>query len=151
MFRSMAVLALVMFTGAAFSSNVLAAADSENYGNVKVSEVTSIYDGDTLRVNIAGWPSIIGNRISVRVKDIDTPELRGKCEQEKQLARKAKQATVSLLRNGKKIELRNLQRDKYFRLLADVYVDNQSLGVALKKAGLARTYHGGTKSSWCAP
>lgn len=146
MFRSIVLLALVMVTGAAFAS-----ANNENYGNVTVSEVTSIYDGDTLRVNVAGWPSIVGNRIAVRVKDIDTPELRGRCEQEKQLARKAKQATVSMLRNGKKIELRNLQRDKYFRLLADVYVDNQSLGVALKKAGLARAYQGGTKSNWCTP
>lgn len=144
MLRSSIILALVFFTGVCF-----AGADNDNYGNVIVSEVTSIYDGDTFRANIASWPPIIGNRVSIRVKGIDAPELRGKCEQEKQLARKAKQAAVAMIRNGRKIELRNLQRDKYFRLLADVYVDNQSLALALKKAGLVRAYNGGTKTSWC--
>ena len=54
-----------------------------------------------------------------------------------------------MIRSGRKIELRNLQRDKYFRLLADVYVDNKSLGARLKRAGLARAYNGGTKTTWC--
>lgn len=141
--RSLFALALVFFTSVCFASS-----DKAHYGNVIVSEITSIYDGDTFRATIAGWPPIIGNRISVRVKDIDAPELKGKCEQEKQLARKAKQATVDMLRKGRTIELRNLQRDKYFRLLADVYVDNQSLAAMLLKSGLARPYNGGTKTSW---
>ncbi len=144
MIRSLLALALLMCASVGF-----AAADDENYGSVTVSEVTSIYDGDTLRVTIAGWPPVAGNRIAVRVKGIDTPEMRGQCEQEKALARKAKQTTVDMIRSGRKIELRNLQRDKYFRLLADVYVDNKSLGARLKKAGLARAYNGDTKKGWC--
>lgn len=142
--RSLFALALVFITGVCFASS-----DTADYGNVTVTEVTSIYDGDTFRVTIAHWPPIVGNRISVRVKGIDAPELKGKCEQEKQLARKAKQATVAMLRAGRKIELRNLQRDKYFRLLADVYVDGQSLAQMLLKSGLARPYNGDTKGSWC--
>lgn len=127
----------------------LPAADEATYGNVTVSEVTSIYDADTFRVTIAGWPPVAGNRIAVRVKGIDAPEMLGKCEREKQLARQAKQAAVALLRGAKKVELRNMQRDKYFRLLADVYVDRKNLAKALQKAGLARPYNGGTKQSWC--
>ena len=119
------------------------------YGDVTVSEVTSIYDGDTLRVNIPNWPAIVGSRIPVRVKGIDAPEMRGKCTREITLARQAKQAAVAMVRAGKKIELRNLQRDKYFRLLADVYVDDKSLADTLLKAGLAYAYQGGTKKSWC--
>lgn len=142
--RHLLTLALVLCTGVC-----LAAADDDNYGNVTITDVTSIYDGDTLRVTIDGWPAVIGHRISVRVKGIDTPELKGKCEQEKAMARQAKQATVAMVRAGRVIELRNLQRDKYFRLLADVYVDGKSLGTTLTRQGLARPYNGAKKSSWC--
>ena len=80
---------------------------------------------------------------------IDTPELRGKCKAEKELARKAKQYTVTGLREAKKIELRDIQRGKYFRLLASVFVDGVSLGDLLIREGLAVPYDGGTKKSWC--
>jgi len=81
----------------------------KNYGSVEVSEVTSIYDGDTFRANIKDYPGIVGYRIGIRVNGIDTPEIRGKCEKEKLLAREAKQITVSTLRAAKKIELRNMK------------------------------------------
>lgn len=132
------------------ASPAQAAADDETYGNIVVSQVTSIYDADTFRVTINSWPAVAGNRIAVRVKGIDAPEMQGKCDKEKELAKKAKQTTVAILRAGKKVELRNLQRDKYFRLLADVYVDGKNLGKTLQKAGLAYAYQGGTKKSWCA-
>lgn len=125
------------------------ATDSPSYGNVTVTEVTSIYDADTFKVDIRQWPAVVGSRIAVRVKGIDAPEMQGKCEREKELARKAKQTTVAMLRAGKKIELRNLQRDKYFRLLADVHVDGKNLATTLLQAGLAYPYSGGTKKSWC--
>ena len=47
------------------------------------------------------------------------------------------------------IELRNLARDKYFRILADVYVNGQLLADALKEKGLAKDYDGeGPKPTW---
>lgn len=125
------------------------AAETAQYGNVIVSEVTSIYDGDTFRVTIKDWPAIAGYRIGVRVKGVDTPEISGKCPEEKALARKAKQFTVGLLRSGQPVELRNLQRDKYFRLLADVYVGKRNLATELKKAGLGYDYQGGKRKRWC--
>jgi len=76
--------------------------------------------------------------------------MRGKCEQEKVLARKAKQYTVTMLRNAKTIELRNMQRGKYFRVVADVYADGQSVGEGLVREGLAVVYDGGKKvKDWC--
>ena len=48
------------------------------YGSTIVGEVTSIYDGDSFRVNIEGWPPIIGERIPIRVNGVDAPEIRGK-------------------------------------------------------------------------
>ena len=77
--------------------------------------------------------------------------MRAKCSKEKELARAAKKLTVSLLRNAKKIELRNIKRGKYFRLLADVYVDDVSIADELMKSGFAVKYDGGTKIDWCKP
>ena len=131
-----------------FMSSVVVAADRQ-FGDVMVSEVTSIYDADTFRVSIKGWPDIIGKRMSVRVLGVDAPEIRGKCASEKQAARRAKQFTVEALRSAKKIELRNIQRGKYFRILANVFVDGKNLAQALINARLAREYHGGTRKGWC--
>ena len=123
---------------------------NKNYGNTVVSEVTSIYDGDTFRANLAGYPEIVGYRIGVRVNGIDTPEMRGKCQKEKDLAHKAKQFAVTKLRAAKKIELKNMKRGKYFRIVADVYVDNRNLGMMLIENHLAVPYDGGHKAKdWC--
>ena len=122
---------------------------AKDYGNATVKEVTSVYDADTFRVNIEGYPPIAGERIPVRILGVDAPELRGKCESEKVKARQAKQFTVHALRSAKTIELRNMQRGKYFRILADVYIDGKSLADSLIQAGHARVYDGGKRSSWC--
>ncbi|ABC28824.1 Micrococcal nuclease-like protein [Hahella chejuensis KCTC 2396] len=121
----------------------------ENFGSATVAQVTSIYDGDTFRADIADWPAIVGQRIGVRIKHIDTPELRGSCKKEKALALKAKQFLVEKLRNAKQVKLENIQRDKYFRVLADVVADGESLGQSLIKEKLAVPYEGGTKIDWC--
>jgi micrococcal nuclease len=91
-----------------------------NYGSVFIDEVTSIYDGDTFRVNINSYPKIIGHKMAIRLANVDTPELRGECTQEKLLARKAKQFTVNFIRESKALELRNMRKDKYFRIVADL-------------------------------
>lgn len=116
-----------------------------NYGNVKAQYIRN-YDGDTITVNIPDCPDIIGKNITVRIKGIDTPEIKGKSEKEKQLARTAKRMVNSLLKNTKSIELKNIQRDKYFRILADVYYDGKNLSEILIKNKLAVPYDGGTKT-----
>jgi endonuclease YncB( thermonuclease family) len=116
---------------------------------ITVSEVTSIYDADTFRINIDGWPPFVGERMPVRISGVDAPEIRGKCNEEKTAARKAKQYTVAMLRGAKHIELRNIRRGKYFRLLADVYADGKSIAEGLINAGLARSYDGGARRGWC--
>ena len=123
---------------------------SKNFGDAIVSEVTSIYDGDTFRANISGWPYIIGERVMIRINGIDAPELRGKCAQEKRWALRAKQFVVEKLRHARKIVLKNMHRGKYFRIIADVYVDEVNLGEEMIKRGLAVEYHGGPrKMDWC--
>ena len=129
---------------------VSAQAAGPEYGAVQISQVNSVYDGDTFRVTIAGWPSIVGENIPVRVAGIDTPEIRGKCLREKELARKAKAFVRNRLAQAHTIELRNIRRGKYFRLVANVYVDGQDLTQMLISQGLGVPYDGGHKSvNWC--
>jgi endonuclease YncB( thermonuclease family) len=122
-------------------------AKDKSFGDATVLEITSIYDGDTFRANIKGFPPVIGEHMPIRINGIDTPELRGKCEKEKQLARLAKQFTVERLRAAKSVVLKNIKRGKYFRLIADVYLDGVSLGEQLIKQGHAVKYIGKAKQA----
>lgn len=119
------------------------------YDDAIVSRVHNVYDGDTITVDIYGYPSVVGSKIGVRVAGIDTPEIHGKCVAEKKLAVKAKSYVATVVGKGKSVVLKNVQRDKYFRLLADVYVDGISISELMISNGMARPYDGGTKSSWC--
>jgi len=133
-----ALLLLLFITFTAHSQNT-----------VSVSRVISVYDGDTFRVDIDELSDIVGKNIAIRILGIDTPEIRGQCEKEKQLAIKARDFTRYYLNNASNIQLSNLKRDKYFRLLADVYIDGESLAAALLVNNLAVRYSGNKKSNWC--
>ena len=119
------------------------------YGTVTVSKVISVYDGDTFRVDINSLPPIVGKNIPIRVNGVDTPEIRGKCQYEKNLALKARDFVRDKLSNAKEIKLTNLQRGKYFRVVANVLVDGVSLEQELLDNKLAYRYGGGKKLSWC--
>jgi endonuclease YncB( thermonuclease family) len=119
------------------------------YGTVIVSKVINVYDGDTFRVNIDSLPPIVGKNIPIRVNGVDTPEIRGKCQYEKDLALEARDFVRVKLSNAKEIKLTNLQRGKYFRVVANVLVDGVSLEQELLDNKLAYEYSGGKKLSWC--
>ena len=121
----------------------------EQYGEVTLDNITEVYDGDSFKANINSWPAIIGKEIIVRIKGIDAPELPGKCQQEHLLAKLSRQHTAQLLDQSFRIELKNMQRDRYFRILADVYVDRIDLGKSLISHHLAIPYQGGPKHNWC--
>lgn len=107
-----------------------------------------VYDGDTFYVDMPHWPEPVRKRLGIRVRGIDTPEIKGKCDSEKDLALQARDHVRIILSKGR-VELRNTTRGKYFRLVSDVYVDGIDLGKSLINQGLAREYHGGKRQSWC--
>ena len=117
---------------------------------VVINKVINVYDGDTFRVNIDEFPPIIGENIAIRILGIDTPEIKGNCQQERQLAIKARDFTRKYLNSGSVISLTDLKRDKYFRILANVYIDGKNLGDALLMQNLAVVYLGKKKFNWCA-
>ena len=119
------------------------------YGTAIVSKVISVYYGDTFRVNIDSLPPIVGKNIPIRLNGVDTPEIQGKCQYEKDLALKARDFVRNKLANAKEVKLTKLQRGKYFRVVADVMIDGVSLEQELLDNELAYKYTGGKKSSWC--
>jgi micrococcal nuclease len=109
------------------------------------------HDGDTLTVRINNVHPLLGDRISVRIYGIDTPELYSADVCERRAAQMAQKVVKSLLSGAQRIDLVSVRRDKYFRILADVRADGESVAQVLLRQGLAYPYHGGTKISydWC--
>ena len=124
-------------------------ATTKNIFTLTPEEIVSIYDGDTFKIDLAGVHPLFGDDVSVRLFGVDTPEMRGSEDRVKVLAKKARNLTEQALMGAEKIELKNPQRGKYFRIIADVYVDGKSLAALLMKAGLGKAYDGeGAKPVW---
>ena len=132
-----------------FILNLFLISSTFAYGDVKISKVISIYDGDTLRVNIDSFPDIIGKNIRIRIKGIDAPEIKGKCQTEIDLAIMARDYLRNAINQSSQIELRNIERGKYFRIVGELYIDGQNISNNLIKRKLAYYYNGGKKNSWC--
>ena len=114
-----------------------------SFDNVSVA---SVYDGDTFKINLNCSLTVYCEKVPVRVLGVDTPEIKGQTEREKELAQQAKAFTKSFLENGP-ISLTDCERDKYFRLLCTVKnAQGQNLATELIKRNLGYEYWGGTKS-----
>lgn len=109
------------------------------------------YDGDTLTFFIPNVHPLLGEKISVRVRGVDTAERKGKHPCEKDRAFAAQELIGKTLEAAKRIDLVKVDRDKYFRILADVQVDGKSIKDILIDANLGYSYNGGTKqnANWC--
>ena len=132
-----------------FILNSLLISSTFAYGDVKISKVISIYDGDTLRVNIDSFPDIVGKNIRIRIKGIDAPEIKGKCQKEIDLAIMARDYLRNAINQSSQIELRNIERGKYFRIVGDLYIDSVNISKILQNKGLVYSYNGGKKKTWC--
>tara|TARA_Y100000590_G_scaffold67132_1_gene72810 strand:- start:111 stop:659 length:549 start_codon:yes stop_codon:yes gene_type:complete len=116
---------------------------------VNKGRVIKVYDGDTITIasKIPGLRNSPLYRFSVRLNGIDTPELKGgKNEQEKEVAILARDWLSSQILN-KDIELREVQTEKYGRLLAEVWFNKKNMNQEMIKKRFAVTYDGGTKNS----
>jgi len=125
------------------------AAGNQCFGDFENVEYIRNYDGDTITVNIKDVHPLLGHEIRIRVRGIDCPEIRAKCDGEKELAKSAKDLVNRFCRRDLKMTLKNVQRDKYFRIVADVYILELNLRDILIKYNLAVPYDGGAKINWC--
>ncbi len=119
---------------------------AKSYGDYQGAVYLRNYDGDTITFNLPGLHPIIGEKISIRVNGIDTPEMRGGCAKEKYDAQQAKEMVADILKDAERIDLKNMEREKYIRIAADVFVDGESLADILVETGTAIQYYGGKKN-----
>ncbi len=117
--------------------------DEQTFEDVSIA---SIYDGDTFKINLNCSLAVYCEKVPVRVRGVDTPEIKGKTPREKNLAQKAKEFTKEFL-SVAPVSLTNCGRDKYFRLLCDVTNgEGKDLARELIKRDYGYSYQGGTKS-----
>jgi endonuclease YncB( thermonuclease family) len=112
------------------------------------ANVLRVIDGDTFDARVRVWPGMeITTR--VRLRDIDAPELNGRCDDERRLAREASDALTAMLAE-EGVSIGRVAFDKYGgRVLADAATRRTGdVAAALLDAGLVRRYTG-RRASWC--
>lgn len=113
---------------------------------IDIGYVIKVYDGDTITI-AAKWTNELPiYRFPVRLAGIDCPEMTSKDENEKQCAVLAKGEMARLAMN-QTVFLKNVQTEKYGRILADVYVGTLHLNQHMLDNRFAVKYDGGTKQS----
>jgi micrococcal nuclease len=95
----------------------------------ELPQVVSVGDGDTLRVKQGG------KTITLRLGCIDAPEST-QAPWGSQSANRLKQ----LLPAGQTVQVREIERDRYGRTVAELYLGNQSVNLMMIKEGQAVVY-----------
>ena len=101
-----------------------------------------VWDGDTFILEKAG-----SKPTKIRLGNIDTPEIAGRCHFETVLAQRAKSRLAALLAGGV-VEINPDKLDRYGRQLAEVAIAAGDVGEILIAENLARPWDG-ARHPWC--
>ncbi len=141
------ILGLLMFPITFFGTQ------AEEITNKYAGIVTDVYDGDTVTMEVLIWK---GQKVEakIRLKGIDTPEIRGKCEAEKILAIAARdlvrELTLDKLTILEAIPYEGKADGKYGRIIGVLYTPTgENINDLLVTRGLARSYDAGARQGWC--
>ncbi len=132
---------------------VAASGDNPHHTDAVLGPVSAwvlrVIDVDTIAVRARIW---IGQSVETRVRiaGVDTPELRGDCALEIDLATAARDLVAEAIGNAP-VTLRDVRHDKFGgRVLARVERDTgEDIATLLIIAGLGRPYDGGKRAPWC--
>lgn len=110
---------------------------------IEWGKVVKVYDGDTITIAVMlyGKPY----KFSTRLNGIDTPEIRGKSVSEKAKAIEARDFLKGKIFN-EMIQLKNIEYDKYGRLLADIFHNERNISQMMIDNCYAVVYDGGKKT-----
>ena len=106
-----------------------------------------MYDGDTITVASKILKGKDVYRFSVRLNGIDSPEIKGKSEDEKMSAIVSRDKLSNLILN-KVVRLEDVKTEKYGRILAEVYLDNLHINQWMLENKFAEPYDGGKKKKF---
>lgn len=91
--------------------------------------VVSIGDGDTLRIRLSGQVT------TIRLGCIDAPE-----RSQKPFGERSTSRLKQLLPSGTAVQVREIDRDRYGRTVAELFVANKSINLQMVKEGQAVVY-----------
>ena len=105
-----------------------------NSGNVGTADtractVNSVYDGDTMRVTCGG------QRMKLRLYCIDTPEM-----QQRPWGTESRDYLRQMAPSGSVVQVKGRKKDRYGRLIAEVYAQNVNLNFKMVQDGQAAEY-----------
>ena len=113
--------------------------------DVTFGKVIKVYDGDSITIVAKPYENYPVYRFSIRLNGIDTPELRTSNENEKKHGIIARDALKEKILD-KIVTLRNVDSEKYGRLLADIYLGEENICEWMIEEKYAVKYDGGTKA-----
>lgn len=143
---SLFVLGLIVFAGGAVSDPTW---------KLEPSDIVDYYDGDTFYIDLDGLPPVFGERLPVRLLNVDTPELRSRCKdpdvkvEEKRRAQLATDALIRWVSEANSVVVKNIERGSFFRVAADVHLDGVWLNERLVNEGYAVAVFDGKSADWC--
>lgn len=107
----------------------------------KIEKVINVYDGDTFTADINLGMDIILSHQKFRLLGIDTLEIKGGTDEEKEKAKTARDFVRS--KKLEKVSIPNgNKKDKYGRWLCVVYDENgENINSLLLSKGLAKEYY----------
>ena len=113
------------------------------------AQVLRVIDGDTFEARVRIWPGLEVTT-NVRLRGIDAPEMRARCDEERTKALAARDALQAILDQGD-VGIGAIALDKYGgRVLAAASTRaTPDVSTALLGAGLVRSYSGGRREPWC--
>ena len=126
-------------------------------GEIKKGKCVNVYDGDTIKVVFPIHDKLY--RWNCRLSGVDTPEIRTKNKEEKKMGYKVRDKLREKILN-KMIYVKCGEFDKYGRLLAEIYLENEyqvggssmetntSINKWLINNKYAFKYDGGKKKGW---
>jgi len=132
-----------------------AVSDATNCNNTDTSfncvKYVRTIDGDTVVFDLHDVPLYFGKHAHIRINGIDAPEIHSHNTCEKKAALNAKNRVDQLLKDAKTINLTDIGKEKYGRILANIIADGNNIGAILLQEKLAYVYNGGTKKklNWC--
>jgi endonuclease YncB( thermonuclease family) len=116
----------------------------------RYATILKVTDGDTVVVDIDIGDGLEQRKRTIRLDNIDTPEMKGASQKERDLALKAKQFVESKLAIGQEyMFVSTKKKDKYDRALGIIQdAEGKDISTQLIQLGLAYNYTGGTKRDW---
>jgi endonuclease YncB( thermonuclease family) len=113
------------------------------------AEVLRVIDGDTFEARVRVWPGM-DITTKVRLRGVDAPEMRARCENERLSAIASRNALTRILSEGS-VGIARVTQDKYGGRV-DAEVSTAATGdvaAALLAGGTVRAYSGNRRTGWC--